>query len=109
MKDLQIMFERDGKILKGSAINLGAWDVSIGLDKYFYIHNPNTHAKADLREIKHYDSRLQLSLPNEIMPSDTVKVGVFVPPQKFNTEEDEVQFFQDILDTLKGDILWKKP
>lgn len=109
MKDVEVRLTKSGKTLMGSAIDLGDWDVSVGLEKSFWFHNPNTHAKAILTGIKHADNRVQLQIPKEIMPQDTVRVGVSVLPQEFKTEADEEKFFQDILDTLKGQVVWKKP
>jgi len=109
MKDVEVRLTKSGNTLVGSAIDLGDWDVAMGFEKSFYFHNPNPHAKAVLTGIKNADARVLLDMPDEIMPQDTVRVGVSVLPQQFNSEEAEQKFFQDILDTLKGQITWKKP
>ena len=109
MKDLEVLLNRSGDVLRGSAIDLGDWDVAIGFDKSFYLRNPNQHAKADLRQLKNGDNRVTLKMPDEIPPLDTVRVDVTVPPQHFDSEAEETQFFQDVLDTLTGKIVWRKP
>ncbi len=109
MKDLEVLLERTGHVLKGSAIDLGDWDVAVGFDKSFYLRNPNQHAKADLRQLKNSDTRVDLKMPDEILPLDTVRVDVTVQPQIFDSEAEETQFFQDVLSTLTGKIVWRKP
>lgn len=109
MKDIEVRLTKSGRTLQGSAIDLGDWDVAIGLEKSFYFYNPNPHAKAVLSGIKNADSRVRLEMPDEVMPQDTVRIGVSVLPQEFHSEAEEMRFFEDVLDTLKGQITWKKP
>ena len=109
MEDLQAMLTLDAKMIQGSAINFGKWDVDVGMKRSFYLRNPNDYAKAILTGIKHKDSRVILDMPDEIPPLETVPVDITIPPMKLKDAEDEKVFFEDILDTLFGTIVWEKP
>ena len=109
MKQLEAKLTRDGAAIPGTAINFGEFDIDVGFHKSFYLRNPNAHAKADLRGIKHKDARIKLDMPDEIGPLDTVPIDITVPPMKFKTEAEEEAFFSNILDSLYGSIIWKTP
>jgi len=109
LKDLETLLERGGDVVQGSALNFGKWDVAIGLRKTIYLRNPNTYAKANLTHLKHKDARVKIDLPDTIGPLDTEPVDIVIPPQKFKTESAEAAFFQDVLDSIAGNIIWEKP
>jgi hypothetical protein len=109
MKDLEVRIQKDAARIEGSAIDLGPWDVAMGLRSTVWIHNPNKHAKAILKGLKHKDARATFDFPDEIMPSDTVPCDIHIPPRSFKTEAEEVAFFNEVLDTLSGTIRWEKP
>ena len=79
------------------------------MHKSFWLRNPNAHAKADLRGIKHKDARIKIDIPDEIMPNETVPVDITVPPMKFKTEAEEEAFFSNVMDSIYGVIKWRTP
>ena len=109
MRDLQAKLSLDGATIHGSAINFGEWDIEAGMLKTIYLYNPNDYAKADLTGIKNADSRVQIELPDEVLPLKSGKVSIRIPPMKFESEADEKAFFTDVIDSLEGKIVWRKP
>lgn len=109
MKDLQVMMGRDSGIVQGSAVNFGKWDISKGLKTTIYLHNPNSYVKANLKNLKNKDARVMLSLPDEVMPGATEPVDISISPMKFDSDKDEEAFFNDVLDSISGKIIWEKP
>ncbi len=109
MKDLEALFSRTGKPLIGSAMDLGKWDVALGLERTIYLRNPNPHAKAVLIEVGHKDGRVEIDIPKEISPLETAAVKIKIPPTKFESEAEERSFFTDVLDSLSGTISWERP
>jgi len=107
MKDLQASLSRDGGTSR--LLDLGEWDISVGLDKTMYLTNPNSHARADLRGLKNNDARLKIELPDEILPLKTVPVKIKIASKQFATEDEEVEYFNDILDKLSGKVVWRTP
>ena len=107
MKELQASLTRDGKTSK--VLDLGEWDISVGLEATMYLTNPNKHARGDLRGLKNYDARLKIELPDEIGPTKTVPVKIKIAAKQFDSEEDEAEFFNDILDKLSGRVVWRTP
>ena len=77
--------------------------------KTFYLRNPNDYAKANMKQIKHKDSRVQMDLPDYIEPLQQVEVGITIPPMKFKSAEDEREFFKNVIDTMYGTIIWEQP
>ena len=107
MKELEASISRDG--VKTKSLDLGEWDISIGLEKTIYITNPNKYAKADLKALKNKDSRLSVNLPDEILPEETREVLLKIEGQVFESEVDEEKYFTNILDQLSGKVIWKVP
>ena len=109
MEKLQAMLEKDGGVIQGAAINFGKWDVEVGMKKTFWLRNPNDYAKANMAGIKHKDSRIKVEMADYIEPLDTIPVDITIPPMKFKDASDEKAFFQDVIDSLYGTIVWEKP
>ena len=109
MKQLEAKLSRDGSVVQGSAINFGKWDIDVGLHKSFYLRNPNSYAKANMKGIKHKDARIKIDIPDEIMPLETVPIDINVPPMKFKTEAEEEAFFSNVMDSIFGTIQWETP
>lgn len=105
MKDLQVMLSRQSGVVQGSAVNLGKWDVSDGIQKTVYLHNPNSYVKANLRNLKNKDARVHMSIPDEVMPGETEPVDINISPMKFNDDREEEAFFNDVLDSISGKII----
>ena len=109
MKPLEASLTKDGSIIKGSAIDLGTWDIQKGMERSIFLHNPNTHAKAVLSELKNKDSRLLMDIPDTIMPQQTKEVKLKINAQTFKTDADEKAFFTNLVDQLSGQITWEVP
>jgi len=109
MKKLEARLSRTGQAIKGTAADLGSWDVSLGLKRTIYLHNPNDYAKANLSKLGNKDGRVKLNMPNEIAPGATERIEVIIQPQVFETEIEERNFFKDALDELSGTVIWEKP
>ncbi len=110
MEKLQARLSPDsGDVIQGTTINLGQWDVELGMKKTFYLRNPNDYAKANMSGIRHKDSRIIVDMPDEIPPLASVPVKITIPPMKFKDAADEKAFFQDVIDSLYGTIVWEKP
>ena len=107
MKELEISISRDG--VKTKSLDLGEWDISVGLEKTIYLTNQNTYARADLKGLTNYDSRLKIDLPDEIGPAKTVPVKVRIAAKEFDDPLEEEQYFNDILDKLSGKVVWRTP
>ena len=105
MKELISSLSRNGTATK--SLDLGEWDVSVGLEKTIYLTNPNSYAKADLKGIKNSDTRLNIYLPDEIAPLQTVPVTVRIAAKEFDDDIDEETFFKKIIDTMSGKVVWR--
>ena len=109
MKPLQIKLTKYGDTIIGKAVNLGEWDISVGMEKSIYIHNPNKYAKADLTKLKNKDSRVRINLPDEIHPGQTAEVLLSIEGQVFKDDTEEEEYFTNVLDQLSGKVVWRVP
>ena len=117
MKDLSASFTKHGSKILGSEIDLGSWDIALGLKSTIYLTNPNIHAKGILKAIKNRDTRVRInfteeSSPNivkEIMPNETIAMHVSIAGREFDTEEEEMEFFKKVKDQVSGIIRWEVP
>lgn len=111
MKELVASLTRHGGTIKGSVFQIGEWDVSVGLDKTFYLTNPNPHVKANLKGIKNKDGRVKIKLPDYILPNETEPVNVKIGAVDLSTIsfDDEIALFSDVIDSLSGKIKWQVP
>lgn len=107
MKELKVSMTRDGVAVK--ALDLGEWDISIGMEKTIYLTNENKYARADLKGITNRDSRLKIELPDEIGPDKTIPVMIKIAAKDFDDPIEEEIFFKDILDKLSGRVVWRTP
>ena len=107
MKDLETSLTKNG--VKVDSLDLGEWDISLGMEKTIFIRNPNTYARADLRGIKNSDERLNVYLPDYINADTTVPVKVRIPGKMFADAIEEEIYFKDIMDKLSGRIIWRTP
>ena len=107
MKELEASLSRNGRTSK--ALDLGDWDISVGMDTIIYLTNPNKHARADLRGIKNSDVRLNIDLPDEIGTDRTVPVRVRIAKKDFDDDVEEERYFKDVLDKLSGKVVWRTP
>lgn len=105
MKELQASLSRNGKTSK--LLDLGEWDVSLGMERTIYFTNPNTYAKADLRGIKNSDKRVIIYLPDEILPLKTESATVKIAPKEFDDDMVEEVFFKKIIDNIAGKVVWR--
>jgi len=105
MKELVASLTRDGTSTK--ALDLGDWDISVGMDKTIFLKNPNTYAKADLKGIKNSDKRLNIEMPDEIGPEKTVAIRVKIAGVDFDDPVAEEAYFKDILDKISGRVVWR--
>ena len=109
MRPLQIKLTKYGETIIGKAVNLGEWDISVGMSKSIYIHNPNRFAKADLTKLKNKDSRVSINLPDEIQPEQTVEAILSIEGQVFKDDTEEETYFTNVLDQLSGKVVWRVP
>jgi len=109
MKPLQIKLTKYGDTIIGKAVNLGEWDISVGMEKSIYIHNPNKYAKADLTKLKNKDSRVRINLPDEIQAGQTAEVLLSIEGQVFKDDTEEEEYFTNVLDQLSGKVVWRVP
>ena len=107
MKELISSMSRNGTATK--SLDLGEWDVSVGLEKTIYITNPNSYAKADLKDIKNSDTRLNIYLPDEIGPLQTVPVTIRIAAKEFDDDMDEEEYFTKVMDKMSGKVVWRTP
>ena len=117
MKDLSASFTKHGSKILGSEINLGDWDIALGLEKTLYFTNENPHAKGILKAIKNRDTRVKIrftevdssNIVKEVMPNDQIAMHVSIAAAKFETEEEEMAFFKKVRDQVSGIIRWEVP
>ena len=105
MKELTASLTRDG--VSSKALDFGDWDISVGMDKTFFLKNPNSYAKADTTGIKNADKRLNIEMPDEIGPGKTVAVRVRIGAVAFDDPIEEELYFKDILDKISGRVVWR--
>ena len=117
MKDLSASFTKHGSSITGDEINLGDWDIVLGMKKTIYLTNPNEHAKGILKGIKNRDNRVRIKFTEanspqtvkEIMPNETIAMHVSIDGKEFRTEEEEQRFFKKVTDQVFGIIRWEIP
>ena len=117
MKDLSASYTKHGTKILGSEIDLGDWDIALGLEKTLYFTNENPHAKGILKSIKNRDARVKIKFtevdsPNivkEVMPNDQIAMHISIAGREFDTEEEEMGFFKKIKDQISGIIRWEVP
>ena len=110
MKELQLSFDREGKQrILSDTINFGDWDIALGGEFTFYIHNPNDYAKAVIKDFTHSDKRVIIVFPGEVGPLQTEPIKITLPSIVFETEEQERDYFKDVFDQLVGEVRWKRP
>ena len=107
MKELQASLSRNGKT--SESLDLGEWDVSLGLERTIYFTNPNSYAKADLRGIKNNDKRVIIYVPDEILPLKTEAVTVKIAAKEFHDDIAEEEFFKKVIDKISGKVVWRTP
>lgn len=105
MKELQASLTRNG--ITTDELDLGEWDISLGLEKTIYMTNPNRHARADLRGIKNSDTRLNVYLPDEIAPLTTVPITIRIAAKEFDDDDAEEEFFKKVIDKISGKVVWR--
>lgn len=109
MKPLEVKLTKYGNTVRGAAADFGEWDISVGCEKHFFIHNPNKYAKADLKGLKNKDSRCKYNLPDELQPEQTAEVILSIEGQVFTDDTEEEKYFTNVLDQLIGKVVWKVP
>ena len=117
MKNLEASFTKSGIKVLGAEIDLGDWDIALGMDKTIYLTNPNGHAKGILKAIKNRDTRVKIKFteantPNivkEVMPNEMIAMHVSIAGREFETEEEEIAFFKKVRDQVSGIIRWEVP
>lgn len=118
MKDLIASLSKHGNTVSGQTIKLGEWDIGVGCEKMFYLTNPNTYAKAVLKDIKNKDKRLKLEFVNpiqpeitvgEILPRETIGVKITIKGHDFDDPAQEEDFFKKAEDTIFGSVKWEVP
>ena len=117
MKNLEASFTKSGTKILGAEIDMGDWDIALGLKKVIYFTNTNPHAKGILKAIKNRDTRVKIKFteadsPNivkEIMPNDQIAMHVSIAGREFDTEEEEMEFFKKVKDQVSGIIRWEVP
>ena len=107
MKELEASLTRNGKTAQ--SLDLGEWDVSLGLERVIYFYNPNSYAKADLRGIKNSDKRVNVYLPDEILPLQTEAVTIRIAAKEFHDDIAEEEFFKKVIDKIAGKVVWRTP
>ena len=105
MKDLETSLTKNGVKVKN--MNFGEWDISLGMDKTFYLTNSNTYAKADLTGLKNADKRLTIDMPDEIGADMTIPIRIKIAGVTFSDDIEEEEYFKDILDKLSGRVVWR--
>lgn len=109
MKELEVRLQANGQAMPGHTLDLGEWDIAEGFSTTLYFHNPNPHAKGVLKELKNLDSRIKISVQQEIAPLETIPIHITIPAHEYNGEEDEREFFTDMIDALSGRVKWVRP
>ena len=109
MKELQVRLEAKGETIKGHTLDLGEWDIAEGFSTNLFLHNPNSHARGILTELKNLDSRVRITIANEIEPLETIPVHVSIPAHEYSGEDDEKEFFMDLIDAFSGRVKWVRP
>ena len=107
MKELVLSLSRNGVATK--SLDLGDWDITIGLNKTVYLTNQNLYAKADLKGLKNNDDRLKIALPDEIGPGKTIEVSIRIAAKEFDDDIEEEHYFKNILDNLSGRVTLRTP
>ena len=118
LKDLQFMLE-EGLILRnGTVEDFGAYDVSLGYKRVFFIRNPNKIYSAMLIDPHFTNESWEFKGPNMIPPLHTCKYLLTIPPKKMSKEAEKT-FANDIVTKsydefnptieagLKTKILWQ--
>lgn len=109
MKELEIRLKASGESLKGHTIDMGEWDIAEGFNALIFLHNPNTHAKAILEDLKNQDTRIKIDYNKEIAPLETIPINIKIAAHEYTGEEDEKEFFTDLIDALTGKVKWVRP
>jgi len=106
MKALQIYSNDNGEpgeLLQGDSLDLGVYDISIGMDKMIFLHNPNHNIIADISKWGTENRNSTLIHPDTILPLETVKVHVKVAGLS-EEEIDGKEFEEDYVDSFGGHI-----
>ena len=109
MKEPEIYLTKNGDKIRGHTLDLGEWDIAEGFSATIYMHNPNTHAKGILKELTNNDSRIKIKCAEEIGPLETIPINLSIPIHEYAGEEDEAEYFKDLIDSFAGKIKWVRP
>lgn len=109
MLEPEIFLERNGQVIKGHTMDLGFWDISQGYSRSVFIRNPNPHAKGVFLGIGNSNLKVTIALPKEVMPLETIEAKIEIEPHEYQGEEEEREFFVDIIDAIAGSIQWRRP
>jgi len=109
MKELEVRLKASGDSIKGHTVDMGEWDIAEGFSSTLFLHNPNSHAKAILEDLKNMDTRVKINYAREIDPLDTIPVNISIPPHEYAGEQDEKEYFVDLIDALAGKVKWVRP
>ncbi len=105
MKELETSLTKNGVKVKN--MDFGEWDISMGMEKTFYLTNSNKYAKGDLTGLKNADKRLIVDVPDEIGADMTIPVRIRIAAVAFDDDLQEEEYFKDILDKLSGRVVWR--
>jgi hypothetical protein len=109
MKEPEIYLNKNGEKIKGHTLDLGEWDIAEGFSTTIFMHNPNTHAKGILTALKNQDERVTVKCADELLPLETISIRITIPPHEYAGEEEEKEYFVDLIDSLAGRIKWVRP
>jgi len=99
IKALQVFKDQDGEPgerILNSTINMGGYDVSLGKEYIFYIHNPHHNILVDISDIHSENNKITFHAPTKILPMETVKCSATI---RAETEEEleDISDFHEIL------------
>lgn len=107
MQPLELSLNRTGDLKIHDVIDFGEWDIERGGDFTIYVKNPNSYAKASIEAIENSDKRVQISFPSEIKPNEVAEIHIKLPAIQFESEEEERDFFRDVVDRLHIKTKWR--
>ena len=79
IESLEILYSKDGKPLKSEEVlDFGQYDVALGMEKKFYMRNPNKALVADISSLNTSNPNSAFYGPELIKPLETVECTISI-------------------------------
>ena len=109
MPQLKIYLDKElTQEIHGDTVDAGEWDLERGTEIKLYLKNASIFLTASFIEKSSSDPRVILSMPDQILPEQTVEAILRIPPTTLGDNEDEQTYFADLFNQISASVKWTR-